>query len=208
MQLFSEGYCHRCYPRRRNSRSCSLLRSAISIALRFIALHFYRQRSFSFLLSRFLHLALFRFASRILFSTVGAIFALSTLYLSHIFASFIRSISCVSFFARLIYPASSASPRPSSKIPILCFLLRYLRLRLSFFVLVTLGGCLLASSSCALSSTLLSLDPYPLLFLPFLLFALNALRFRVEHEEESGVGRRSVTVTIERRFYNEKPLPW
>lgn len=205
MRLFSGGYCHRCYPRRRNSR-CSLLRSAISIALRFIALHFYGQRSFSFLLSRFLHLALFRFASRILFSTAGAIFALSTLYLSHIFASFIRSISCVSFFARLIYPASSASPRLSSKfLSCVFFCVIYVCVCLSSF-LSFLTVCLLASSSCALSSTLLSLDPYPLLFLPFLLFALNALR--AEHEEESAMGRRSVTVTIERRFYNEKPLPW
>lgn len=75
-----------------------------------------------------------------------------------------------------------------------CFLLRYLRL--SFFVLAASSRCLFASS---LLSSFLSLDSYPVLFLPFLPSASDALG----SIQRRGSGSCSVAAIVERRFYNE-----
>lgn len=77
----------------------------------------------------------------------------------------------------------------------------YLPSSLSSFVFATSVGYLFASS-CRLLSSPLSLDPYPVLFLPFLP-CTSRMPASTRPEPGQWDAFRSVATVVERRFYNE-----
>lgn len=79
------------------------------------------------------------------------------------------------------------------------FMFKFVFLRLSLSLLYHFWTF---TSLCSFRSSLLSSDPYPVLFLPFLRSGLGCARLPWLNGGRSN-GTRSVAGTVERRFYNE-----